>query len=179
MDSMKRSRLIIFVVGAAVLVFFALRFFMPGSKPAATLVNSPLFVDVKAQDVLAEIKKSKFTLVNIWATWCEPCREEFPVLVDLRKLYIAKGVQFLFVSADFTTQKNEALEFLQAHGVDFKSYHKSEEDAGFINALYPDWTGAIPATLIFDEHARLLKQWQGAATREEFESALHEVLGGV
>jgi thiol-disulfide isomerase/thioredoxin len=171
---MKRSWIVLLVVAA--LAFLAFKILSPKTPPAPRPPSSS-FAEAKAQDILAEVKKSKFTLVNIWASWCEPCREEFPVLVELRKKYLERGIQFLFISADFATQTDDALVFLKNHGVDFKTYHKSEDDAGFINTLYPQWTGAIPATLIFDQTGRLLKAWQGAASKDEFESTLHEVLG--
>lgn len=138
--------------------------------------NSNLLVDAKAQDILQEIKQHKWTLINIWATWCDPCKEEFPVLLNLRKKYLPEDLNVIFVSADFATQKNEALEFLTAQKVDFKTYHKNEDDTQFINTFYPQWSGAIPATLIFNQAGALLKHWQGGATAEQFEAAIQEIL---
>ncbi len=73
-------------------------------------INSTLFSqtqnesDVKIINVseLSQIVKQsigKPVLINIWATWCEPCREEFPDLVDLSKKY-NKNIRFIGISAD-------------------------------------------------------------------------------
>lgn len=139
-------------------------------------VNGPAMIEASAQTIVNEVKKSKVTLVNIWATWCEPCRDEFPVLIEMRRKFQDRGLNVIFVSADFASQKNEAVAFLQQQGVDFTTYIKNEEDSQFITTLYPEWTGAIPATLIFDQNGAILNQWQGAASRDEFEAAIEAAL---
>ena len=181
----KHSRLLIAVVLAGLIAFCGYLALQSkfGSAPVFTSENviqpqsdSSSFVEIKSQGILEEIRKHPFTLINIWATWCEPCKEEFPILLELREKYLNEGLNVLLVSADFASQKNEALEFLNAQGVGFRTYHKDEEDTQFINTLYPQWSGAIPATLIFNQAGQLLEHWQGGATAEQFEAAIQTAL---
>ena len=93
---------------------------------------------------------AEVVVVNVWATWCAPCREEFPDLVRLGRTYQDRGVRLVLVSADFDDQVPAARSFLAKHGVDFVSYLKTGDDMAFIDALSPQWTGALPATVVYD-----------------------------
>jgi len=128
---------------------------------------------------LAEVVRAQAgpVLVNVWATWCVPCREEFPDLLRIRERYAGAGLRLVLVSADFDRQVEGARSFLAAQGVDFVSYHKSGDDAEFIDALSPQWSGALPATFIFDARHRLVRWWEGKASLEQFDGAVRAVLG--
>ncbi len=119
---------------------------------------------------------AKVVLVNLWATWCGPCREEFPSLVRLHREYHQSGVKVILVSADFETDLMQVKGFLGRQGVDFLAYLKSDRDIEFINALYPNWSGAIPLTLIYDNKGNLQHYWEGAAPYSVFERSVLEVL---
>ena len=61
------------------------------------------FREATAEDILSavsEYRGEKAVLVNFWATWCVPCIEEFPMIVDLSEQY-ADDVKVLFVSGDW------------------------------------------------------------------------------
>jgi thiol-disulfide isomerase/thioredoxin len=93
---------------------------------------------------------AEVVVVNVWATWCAPCREEFPDLVRLGRTYRDRGLRLVLVSADFDDQVPAARAFLARHGVDYVSYLKTGDDMAFIDALSPQWTGALPATVVYD-----------------------------
>jgi thiol-disulfide isomerase/thioredoxin len=116
-------------------------------------------------------------LVNCWATWCDPCREEFPDLVRLSRRYREKGLKTLFVSADSEEEMDAVRRFLKAQGVDFPTYLKAEKDQPFIDGLERRWTGALPATLLFDGKGRPRGFWEGPVAMEELEKNIVELLG--
>ncbi len=95
------------------------------------------------------------TVVNVWATWCEPCVREFPDVLRAARDAKPRGVRMMFVSADFESERDEAVAFLQKSGVDFTTYVKTGEDQAFIDGLNPSWSGSIPATMIFDAQGNL------------------------
>lgn len=129
-----------------------------------------------APGLLAAVREgaAPVTLVNVWATWCGPCREEFPDLVKLERDYRDRGLRVLFVSADFDDQLGEAKQFLARHGVSATSYIKTGDDMQFIDALDKRWSGALPATFIYDRAGKLRAFREGKADYRYFE---HEVLG--
>jgi thiol-disulfide isomerase/thioredoxin len=116
------------------------------------------------------------TLVNVWASWCVPCREEFPALLQVARAHRADGLRLVLVSADFDDQIGAAREFLVAHGVTDTCWLKTGDDMTFINTLRPSWSGALPATLIYDANGRPTAFWEGAADSARFEKAVRAAL---
>lgn len=123
---------------------------------------------------LAAAPGADATLLNVWATWCGPCREEFPALLAVARRH--PNVRLLLVSADFDDQAHEAREFLGAHGVTDTTWLKSEPDQEFINGLEPNWSGALPATIVYDARGRAVAFWEGAADSARFEAAISNAL---
>ncbi len=134
---------------------------------------------VTSADVQKAIHDSgaKAVLVNVWATWCGPCREEFPGLVRVAEKYNAQGLKTILVSADDTGDMVAVKKFLAEEGVDFPAYIKAEKDQPFIDGLDKQWTGALPATFIFDGSGKLHDFWEGGVTFSVFEQKVVEILG--
>jgi len=98
--------------------------------------------------------RGKYVVVDTWATWCVPCREEFPKLVALHRKYRDRGVVVMSVSIDEPKDEPRALEFLR------------KQEADFPNFLLPydDWTErwqikGIPIVLVFDTEGKLLRRF--------------------
>jgi thiol-disulfide isomerase/thioredoxin len=146
----------------------------PSSATGAGLEVKP----ATAEEILGVVRKTKgqVVLVNVWATWCAPCREEFPDLMRLSRTYRARGLELVLVSADFDDQLPVARRFLADHGVDFPTYLKTGDDMKFIDAFSPRWSGAIPATFIYDGRGRMRYFHEGRATYSLFEQKVLEVL---
>jgi len=140
----------------------------------------PEIQDASADMVLAAVREpgARVVVVNVWATWCTPCRQEFPDLMKLNERYQDRGMRLVLVSADFNDQISDARRFLAQQGVEFLTYHKTGDDMQFIDALSPKWTGALPATLVYDSHGVLKHFWEGRATFETMESKMLDVLSG-
>ena len=114
-------------------------------------------------------------LVNMWASWCGPCREEFPDLIRLQRQYRDKGLRVVLVSWD--GQAEDARKYLAAQGVDFPSYLKTsdESDQKFIDVIEPRWTGALPTTFIYDAQGKLRHLLEGPGTYALFEEKVQDV----
>jgi thiol-disulfide isomerase/thioredoxin len=127
-----------------------------------------------ASEVLEVVQESDASvkMVNVWATWCQPCREEFPDLLELRENYKDQGFELIFVSADFEGELPQVKQFLADHSVDFTTYMKTGKDMKFINTLHDEWSGALPATLVFGPEGTLQDFWQGKADYAKLESAI-------
>ena len=115
-------------------------------------------------------------LVNVWATWCEPCVEEFPDIMAVYRQYKNQGLKVVFVSADFEDQADDVRAFLKTQGVDFPTYLKLSDDRAFINTLDPNWSGALPATWIYDGEGEKRHFWIGKASREQLKKKIRDVL---
>lgn len=145
-----------------------------GSVPVASIKVEK----VTARDLrqIVNDAKGKVVLINVWATWCPPCREEFPDLVRLQRDYRARNAQVLLVSANDDSEMAELKQYVAERGVDFPIYLKAEKDQEFINGLDPQWSGALPATFIFDPTGKLRHFWEGAAPYRTFDERISELL---
>jgi thiol-disulfide isomerase/thioredoxin len=133
---------------------------------------------VTAQELLKIVHDSgaKVVLVNVWATWCGPCREEFPDLVRVARAYRSKGLKVLLVSADMESDLPQVKKFLAGRGVDFPTFLQAQKDQEFIDAINPHWTGAIPATFIYDGAGKLRDFWEGKASYATFERKVQPLM---
>ncbi len=137
-----------------------------------------LLKDTTANELVSHIQSfegDKPVLVNFWATWCVPCVEEFPYIMELKEKY---GDQFelVFVSGDFEEAKDDALEFLKEQNVQFTTYYKTGKDNEFIQTVSDTWSGALPYTVIYSKDGSVSSAWEGKAEFEEFESELLKVI---
>ena len=141
-------------------------------------VEVPQVHPVDGPALLAVVRgsKAKAVLVNVWATWCVPCRQEFPDLMQLQRNYRDRGLDVVLVSADFDDQMAEVRKFLASHLVDFRTYIKTGDDMKFIDALTPQWTGALPATFVYDGDGKLRAFHEGKETYATFEKDVLAIL---
>ncbi len=116
--------------------------------------------------------RTRVVVVNVWATWCVPCRKEFPHFVKFRNSYRDGGVEVLFLSTDFEDSLEQAREFLDRQKVTWPNYLKTGKDEPFIDSLSPKWSGAQPATFVYDKDRKMVDFWEGEVTYEELEKRL-------
>ena len=125
---------------------------------ACNTISPPVVnrIDEQGFQHLVRQREGKVLVVNIWATWCEPCRREFSQLVRLAEIYQHSDVEIVGISADYADElHSKILPFLQSQQVNFVNYVKSvQDDEAFINIINPDWSGALPATAIYDASGR-------------------------
>jgi len=117
----------------------------------------------------------KTVLVNVWATWCGPCVEEFPSVVKLQRMY-PRRLKVIFISADFPEDRGRALAFLRRQGVDWPTWFKTGPDRAFINSLWPEWSGALPFTRIVNKWGRTTAYWESSADFDKFHRYVKQAL---
>lgn len=107
------------VLSAAVVLLAACGDAAPGTvavgKPAPPYVAQALDGD---RTSLADLQ-GRPVLLNVWATWCGPCKQEIPALEALHREYGAKGLRVVGVSIDQASEQQAIREFIQEYGVSF------------------------------------------------------------
>ncbi|HSY39684.1 MAG TPA: TlpA disulfide reductase family protein, partial [Polyangia bacterium] len=121
---------------------------------------------------------ARAVLVNVWATWCDPCRQEMPDLIRFYRDHRDGGLRLVLVSADDEENRAEVARVLAAAGLpaDTLSFIKQGDDMKFINGLDRHWSGALPASFLFDGRGRKRHTWPGPVTYGELERGTADVL---
>lgn len=133
---------------------------------------SVVVVDLTPAQLQEELRKASVpVVVNVWATWCRPCVEEFPEILEFARKNQGK-VKVMLVSADFSSRRDLVDKFLRDQGVGFVTYLKQGSDEAFVEVLSPQWSGALPATFVFAPGGRLVTWFERQVTKAELEDAV-------
>ena len=114
-----------------------------------------------AKQILAN-PSDKLRLVNFWATWCGPCTAEFPGLVETDRMYRGRDFEFVSISLDNPDRRDRALAFLKKNEASNTNYIFAGESVyPLLEAVDPDWRGAIPYTLVIEPGGKIVYRRQG------------------
>jgi thiol-disulfide isomerase/thioredoxin len=119
-------------------------------------------------------EKGNVVLVNFWATWCVPCREEFPDLSRLQKTLGRKGLRIIGVSTDFARETPAVEKFLADQNPSFPNYRKKSggDDQVFIEAVDKAWGGELPFSVLYGKDGRKVKTLSGKHSYAEYEKEI-------
>ncbi len=130
----------------------------------------------------AELKKiltpnGKPLLVNFWATWCEPCREEFPDLVKINADYQGKLDVALISLDDLAEINRDVPVFLKEMKAEMPAFLlKVPDEETAIAAVSKDWQGGLPFTILYDAQGKTVLTQMGkvkaSVLREKIESLM-------
>jgi len=119
-------------------------------------------IDAKGIAGLIKNHSDKLRLINVWATWCGPCVEEFPDFVTMNRMYRDRGFEFVSISADDPEHKDKALKFLQRNQASGPNYIFNTDDKyKLIEAIDPKWEGALPYTILVEPEGKVVYAHQG------------------
>lgn len=122
-----------------------------------------------------DAKDARPLLVNFWATWCDPCREEFPDLVKIDEDYRArKSLNFVTVSLDDVSEiKTEVPKFLKEMKATMPTVLLNVNDPEpAIKAVDAGWDGQLPATFLYDKTGKVVFRHFGKIKPEELRAAI-------
>jgi len=117
--------------------------------------------------------RGKKWVVNFWATWCTPCREEMPMLGQLARAHEGQ-VQFIGIGIDTPEAMKK---FIQETPVPYPLLTGGNE-AIELSAALGNSAMALPFTVVLDEHGKLIGQHMGKVTEAQIEAMLSKPAGG-
>ena len=102
--------------------------------------------------------QGKVVVINIWASWCGPCRREVPEYEKVRKAYAGRNVEFVGLKGeDRQTAADKVNRFVREVGFGFRVGWADRDTV----RLLMDGKPAIPQTLVLDAEGRILSHWSG------------------
>ena len=166
------------VVGGALLAFcFVTGIQAQGAKASQAAVGPKVTVLNLAGLRKALKPNGRPLLINFWATWCDPCREEFPDLVKLNDEYRGK-IDFITISLDELSEINRDVpKFLADMKADMPAYLlKAESDDAAIALISKSFTGALPYTILYDTTGKEAYSRQGKIKLETVKGEIDKLL---
>ncbi|MGA2812875.1 MAG: TlpA disulfide reductase family protein [Candidatus Acidiferrum sp.] len=143
----------------------------------AKAVRDPELIDAGGYARILAENRGAPLLVTFWATWCEPCRDEYPMLNELAKQYAPQGLKVVGVNLDDDGDIILTRRFLARYKPVFPNYRKKAGgEAAFVSAVLPGWSGSIPATFFYARDGQQVGQQLGEAGRDRYESEIKALL---
>jgi thiol-disulfide isomerase/thioredoxin len=135
----------------------------------------------------------RFRLINVWATWCGPCVEEFPILVQAMRRFSMRPFDLITISVDHPAQTARVQEFLagmnagvpartrpalKKEGRATNHYHYSGSDwQPLMQALDPEWPGGVPHTILVGPDGKVIWRHTGELEERQLIDRIVDVLG--
>ena len=185
---MKRT---LFAIAALLVVGYSV-YEIAGAKPAPGTTGGPVYAvtsvatrtGAKAVDFswndndgkqhsFSELAAGKVVLLNVWATWCPPCRREIPDLVTISKEMASSGVLVVGVSID---DKKDALTIVKTYSDKNGVSYLHVVDASKKIAEAYGGIQAIPTTFIIDRQGNVAQKIVGSQSKEAFVAALQKAM---
>jgi thiol-disulfide isomerase/thioredoxin len=142
--------------------------------------NRAELVHVAPNELFATVRqmRQKGVVLNVWATWCAPCREELPMLAKVAKAYKDRGIAVLPLSVDDAESEVKIAEVLGGFGFEPPYYVVKPPIGEMKTALYEGWPGNIPVTFLLEGSAKRRYFFNAEVYENELTPKLDALLSG-
>ena len=148
------------------------------AKPAKAkpVVVAP--IDTEALKNILSEQRERPLLINFWATWCDPCRDEFPDLVKIDSEYRPRSMDFITISLDdFSDIKTSVPQFLGWMKANMPAYLLNVADPEpAIDMVDKGWAGSLPATFLFNAKGEVVYKHFGRVDPNELRAAIDKLV---
>jgi thiol-disulfide isomerase/thioredoxin len=162
---------VLVVAIAAAAAGYGTRLWHEGDRSADALMAVRL-ADMEGRQQALDQWRGKVLVVNFWATWCEPCREEIPAFVRLQDKYRMRGVQFVGIAID---QRDKIRMFVHQFEINYPIL-VGGLDAIDISRQSGNRVGGLPFTVVLDRHGQIVGRELGKASEERLEALFRSLL---
>jgi len=138
---------------------------------AAAILGSTLHTLDGAAQTLAGLR-GKILVINYWATWCAPCREEIPLFVRLQQELATKGVQFVGIAVD---QADKVRDFAEEFKINYPLLIAGI-DAVELSRRAGNKAGVLPYTLVLDRTGKIAASLVGGISEARIRAQLAPLL---
>jgi len=155
--------------------FIIIFYLFIGISSAQYNLEVKTIAESELQDLI-DNRDSKILLLNVWATWCPPCRKEIPDLVKISNNY-SRIVDVIGISIDYSEDlEKKVLPFLEKNNVSYVNYISDfRKDEELINFLHKKWSGVLPASFIYNKNGDLLHFIEGKKDYDYFKEMIENI----
>jgi thiol-disulfide isomerase/thioredoxin len=116
--------------------------------------------------------EGKTVLINFWATWCEPCRMEMPMLMDLQRKHGPGGLQIVGIALD---DQQKVKSFVETYGISYPIL-VGEADVFETSAAYGNTEGVLPYSVLIDNEGIIRWKYAGIIKHDKIADLLSDLL---
>lgn len=149
-----------------------------GKRPNAPDATLPVLLSADGigpvgEDVTLSNLRGKIVVLNFWASWCQPCELEAPVLDEVADRYRVSPQDVVVLGVDVQDLREEALDFARTNGVTYASLRDGEDD---VKNAYQ--VPALPETFVIDKEGRIALKVAGQLTSpDQLTTAIEQLRG--
>ncbi|MFB9843502.1 redoxin family protein [Mucilaginibacter ginsenosidivorans] len=130
-------------------------------------------IDAAGVSDLMKNKTDKLLMINLWATWCVPCVEEFPDLVTANRMYRDRDFKMITISSDALKDRDKALAFLEKKQSSSLNYiYTGDSKYKLIESIDPKWQGALPYTILVEPGGKIVYAKEGKVNADSLKQAI-------
>ena len=166
LEKTKKSIFSLIILVLLILFFFILKFALEKEKIySPKITDNQIYTDFEVTDLIEEKKINfdqillgkNFYLINIWSSWCEPCKDESDKLLELKN-----DTRIMMIGINYKDKKKNALNFLKLYGDPFEQIFVDKQGTLSINfGAY-----GVPETFLINNEYKVLKKYIGPLNDE-------------
>jgi len=128
--------------------------------------------DLEGRSQSTEQWRGRILLINFWATWCPPCKEEIPLFMDFQERYGGRGLQIVGVALD---ERDAVADYRDGLLMNYPVLLADRQGLDLMKA-YGNLAGVLPYSVVIDRQGRIRHRKMGAYRRQELEDVLAPLL---
>lgn len=144
-----------------------------GDKSGSKIVPDFTLPDINGQKVSFSQFKGRIVMLNFWATWCPPCRDEIPWFVSLQNEFESQGLTIVGISMD-SEEIDTVRSFSRRYNVNYPVLYAGDQVEDIVRKV--GGFRGIPTTVLVDRQGKIVKKLTGAYPREVWAKELKALL---